>query len=133
MLPLSYSSPLAILVVDDEPAVLIVLESTLREDGHDIGTAASGTEALQLFNERKWNVVVTDRLMPGMDGEALAIALKHLAPSTPVVMVTGTPPRTKLAGVDAVVSKPFTRAKLAEAISRSLAACAPVGTCAAAP
>lgn len=128
MLSLTYeSSPLAILVVDDEPAVLLVLETTLREDGHAVGMASDGVEALRLFGEKKWDVVLTDRAMPGMGGEALAVEIKKLSPRTPVVMVTGTPPRGAAEGVDAIVPKPFSRATLAEAISQALAACARAG------
>jgi CheY-like chemotaxis protein len=128
MLPLSYeSSPLAILVVDDEPAILLVLETTLREDGHAVGTATNGLEALRLFREKKWDVVITDRAMPEMDGETLAVAIKQLSPRTPVVMVTGTPPRSRCTAVDAIVPKPFSRAKLAHAISEALSARAPGG------
>jgi CheY-like chemotaxis protein len=123
MAPLSYASPpLAILVVDDEPALLLVLETTLREDGHIVGVADNGTEALRLFGERRWDVVLTDRSMPGMKGDALAAAIKQLSPRTPVIMVTGSPPRVGCPDVDAIIPKPFTRARLAETISSVLAA-----------
>src|SRR3954447_25914411 len=114
MLTRSYASPpLAILVVDDEPALLLVLETTLKEDGHIVGVADNGTDALRLFNERHWDVVLTDRSMPGMKGDDLAAAIRQLSPCTPVIMVTGTPPRTDCPDVDAIIPKPFTRARLA--------------------
>ncbi|HEV7403411.1 MAG TPA: response regulator [Chthoniobacteraceae bacterium] len=127
MLPLSYESPLAILIVDDEPAILQVLETILREDGHDVLAASNGVEALRLFREKRSDVVLTDRAMPGMTGDTLAAAIKQLSPLTPVVMVTGTPPRAGCAAVDAIVRKPFARGKLVTAISQALAACTPAG------
>jgi CheY-like chemotaxis protein len=123
MVPLSYSSPpLAILVVDDEPTILMIMEAALREDGHYVKVASNGREALRLFRETHWDVVLTDRSMPEMNGDKLAAAIKGLSPRTPVVMVTGTPPHSDCPYVDAIVSKPFSRAKIAETISQVLAA-----------
>lgn len=132
MVALSYDSPpLAILVVDDEPAVLLIVEATLQEDGHTVGVASNGADAIRLFCQRPWDVVLTDRAMPVMDGDALAAAIKKISPRTPVVMVTGTPPSRRSCVVDTVVPKPFTRKKLVDAISEALAACAREGNVAA--
>ena len=122
MLPLSYeSSSLSILFVDDEPTLRAIMETTFVEDGHTVGLATDGADGLRQFQSKKWDVVVTDRCMPGMDGEALARAIKELSPDTPVIMVTGFAPPACCQGVDAILHKPFTRALLASAISRSLA------------
>lgn len=125
MLPLSYDTPpLAILVVDDEPGVLQVVEAVLHDDGHWVMTAGTGEDALRLFREKKWDLVLTDRAMPGMSGLDLAGAIKELSPRMPVVMVTGTPPCEGSPIIDAVVPKPFTRATLKGGISEAFAACA---------
>ena len=69
-------------------------------------------------------MVLTDRAMPGMSGDELALAIKRVAPQTPVILVTGfaPSPAEELPGIDAVVKKPFTMATLSEAIEGTRAA-----------
>jgi len=68
-----------ILIVDDEPANLRVLERLLRRD-YSVLTAASGREALQLLGQHDVALLVTDQRMPGMTGTEL---LKHIADTRP--------------------------------------------------
>ncbi len=121
-------NPLRILVVDDEPSVRLVLSEFLREEGHEIETASNGTEALETFHQSKWDMVLTDRAMPGMSGDELAAAVKQTDPHVPVVMITGNvdPKRDFVAEprlVDVVVRKPFTFAAIRNAMSEATAAC----------
>jgi CheY-like chemotaxis protein len=123
-----HSTPLRILVVDDEPSVRLVLSDFLREEGHEITTASNGTEALETFHQAKWDMVLTDRAMPGMTGDELAAAVKESDPHMPVVMITGNvdPKRDFVAAprqVDVVVRKPFTLAAIRNAMSEATAAC----------
>lgn len=113
----TYSSPLRILLVDDEECIRHILGSMLRADGHTVAVAADGLDALGRFNAGDWDVVLTDRMMPRMDGEALASEVKRVSPSTPVIMVTGSVPLGLPSGVDAVIRKPFSREEIARAIS----------------
>jgi two-component system capsular synthesis sensor histidine kinase RcsC len=129
MLPLSYeSSALSILFVDDEPSMLLVMEATFQEDGHTVGLARDGADALRQFHTKHWDVVVTDRSMPGLDGYTLAREIKKLSAETPVIMVTGFMAPRVSRSLDAVLDKPFTRAMLAQAINRCLAAAHPART-----
>ena len=112
------AAPLAILVVDDEAPVREVICEFLRQEGHRTGEAANGVEALAKFNAGGWDVVMTDRAMPEMDGEQLALEVRKLSPKTPIIMVTGFAPAACCAGVDVIVKKPFTRASLMEALER---------------
>ncbi len=57
-----------ILVVDDEPAVRDSMSDWLREDGYEVGAAASGFEAVEKVKEQDWNIMLLDLKMPGMDG-----------------------------------------------------------------
>lgn len=115
------TAPLAILVVDDEAPVREVICEYLRQAGHRTGEAVNGIEALEKFNAGGWDVVMTDRSMPKMDGEQLAIEVRMLSPKTPIIMVTGFAPAACCAGVDVIVKKPFTRASLMEALKRCAA------------
>src|ERR1043165_7091154 len=77
-----------ILVVDDEPFVCDAVKMMLNFDGHNVETANSGNAALAIFEQGKFDVVITDFAMPNMKGDALAAAIKARAPGQPVVMIT---------------------------------------------
>jgi two-component system cell cycle response regulator CpdR len=117
-------SPKKILVVDDEPLVCEAVKMLLEFDGHKVVTAGNAKEALTLFEQEKFDVVITDYTMPGMKGDELALALKVRLPEQPVIMLTAHAEMLKsqaapLAGVDQLVSKPFQLADLREAIQKA--------------
>jgi len=112
-----------ILVVEDEPLVREVIEVYLREDGHMIQTAANGREGLEKYRAGTFDLVMTDRAMPEMNGDVLAAEVKKINPHQPVLLLTGfgdlmSGAGEKPEGVDLVVSKPFTMNSLREAISK---------------
>ena len=77
-----------VLIVDDEPNYLIVLSELLREEGLEIFTAKNGEEALKILGETDIDLVITDMLMPGLDGQGLLKAAKALNQDLPVIMIT---------------------------------------------
>jgi signal transduction histidine kinase/FixJ family two-component response regulator len=88
------SCPLRLLCIDDEPLVLEVLQELLQHLGHQTCTALGAQEGLNLFRDRadrkeRFDAVITDLGMPGMDGYSLARQLKSESPSTPVILLTG--------------------------------------------
>ncbi|HOB33055.1 MAG TPA: response regulator [Verrucomicrobiota bacterium] len=114
-----------ILVVDDEPFVCDAVKMMLTLDGHEVYTANSAREALDVFEKDKFDLVITDFAMPVMKGDELAVAIKERAPGQPVIMITayaemletsGNP----LSGVDRMISKPFLLDDLREAIAAVL-------------
>ena len=114
--------PLRILAVEDEPEVLDVLRAMLSAAGHTVFTAASGREALELFEHETVDLVLTDLGMPGMTGLALAEQLKRQR-AIPILLLTGWADELDAAtapSVDLVVAKPFTRERLFEALARTL-------------
>lgn len=80
-----------ILVVDDEPAVRHFLKVILQRMGYEVETASGGGEALERTKERSFDVVLTDLIMPRMDGLELIREVKKLSPDTEVVVITGYP------------------------------------------
>ncbi len=80
-----------ILVADDEAAVCTLVQRSLESHGYRVLTAASGREALALFRERGGQIfaLLTDMMMPEMDGPALIRAVRALAPDLPVIGMTG--------------------------------------------
>ena len=79
----------SILLVDDEEGIRKVLSIVLADMGFRVHTAASGAEALQIFEEKKPPIVLTDIKMPEMDGLELLRTIKRMDPDTEVIMITG--------------------------------------------
>ncbi len=118
---------LRILVVEDEPLVREVLTVYLDEDKHEIVTANDGREGLEMFKSGgDFDLVLTDRAMPEMNGDALAKAIKEVRPDQRVILLTGfgdlmAGSGEQPDGVDLVVGKPFTLSALRSAISDVMA------------
>jgi CheY-like chemotaxis protein len=99
---------LRILVVDDEPSVGNTVKMLLQFDGHEVEATHSSTDALALFEPGRFDLVITDFAMPGMNGHQLAAAIKAGAPDQPVIMLTGhAGTLLPSPSVDFVVGKPF--------------------------
>ena len=103
-----------LLVVDDEPNLLVAVGACLRGEGFDVVTARSGAEALVRVAESVPDLVVSDMRMPGMDGYQLARQLRASPRTalTPVVFLTAKDETTDRiegfrTGVDAYLTKPF--------------------------
>lgn len=102
--PGSASRVSRILIVDDDPNVLIVLADRLRADGYDVMTARDGQEALRLLRVSWPDLLIIDMMMPRMDGLSLAREIKAQA-DLPVIV---------LSAIDAADSKAFLLEEVAE-------------------
>ena len=107
-----------ILVVDDTPANVRLLEAVLRPRGYEMLTASSGPEALAAVARDRPDLVLLDIVMPGMDGYEVCRRIRS-GPATaflPVVMITASGHQEKTraleAGADDFVSKPFDKSEL---------------------
>ena len=106
--------PKRLLLVDDEPNLLLALAATLRSDGFDVATARNGREAIIQIARSIPDLMVSDVKMPVMDGYALARQLRA-APHTsliPIVFLTAKDDtRDRIegfrSGIDAYLTKPF--------------------------
>src|SRR4030042_4638300 len=78
----------AILIVEDDPTVGGSLRLLLKKKGYDILLASNGKEALQLFRHKVVDLVITDVVMPKMDGIELLEAVKGLRPETEVIVIS---------------------------------------------
>jgi class 3 adenylate cyclase/CheY-like chemotaxis protein len=107
-----------VLVVDDLPANLRLMEAVLAPRGHRVITAASGRAALDVLVERDVDIVLLDILMPEMDGYEVCRRIRSDARTAflPVVMVTASGDQEKLsalsAGADDFLTKPIDQAEL---------------------
>jgi two-component system, NtrC family, sensor kinase len=78
-----------ILLIDDEEANVRVLAMSLRSDGHEVVSALSGEEGLEVFGREAPELVVTDIKMPGMDGIEVLQQIKQRQPDAEVIIITG--------------------------------------------
>lgn len=114
-----------VLVVDDEPQMLIAVQETLRCCGYSVTTAGSGVEALNLLKQKYFHLVITDMRMPEVSGLELLHKVKQFAPRTPVVLLTayGTVQNAVEAMRDGAYDfllKPFSSESLESVVRRAL-------------
>ena len=124
--PVAMQRKLHVLVVDDDPSLCDVAEASLTNDGHTVEIAYDGKMALKLLKVGRFDVVLTDKAMPEINGEQLAAAIHLTAPDLPVILMTGFGDLMKTAGekplhIREVLSKPFNLAMLRTALERALA------------
>ncbi|HPA44452.1 MAG TPA: sigma-54 dependent transcriptional regulator [bacterium] len=78
-----------ILIVDDDETMVSTLARVVSQDGHRAVTALSGHEGLRKVADCAPDLVITDLVMPGMDGISFVRSLKAIDPALPVIMITG--------------------------------------------
>ncbi|MBF0504433.1 MAG: sigma-54-dependent Fis family transcriptional regulator [Candidatus Omnitrophica bacterium] len=86
---MSAQIPYSILIVDDEPLIRRSLYEILKISGYDTHMAASAEEAINLFENKKFDIVITDLQLPQLSGLELIIFIKKISPATEVILVTG--------------------------------------------
>lgn len=100
-----------VLVVDDEVQITRVLRTSLKTQGYEVRAATDGASALAHFHEWRPDLVVTDLVMPGMNGLALCSAIRQLSQVPIIVLSAKGEERMKVealdAGADDYVTKPF--------------------------
>jgi CheY-like chemotaxis protein len=126
-----------VLVIDDDELVRQSLRRMLEKGGHEVGLAANGRHGLALFLDDTYDLVITDILMPEMEGLETVRELRRLSPAVPVVVITGSASggsrgaasplpdylqMSKLLGASHTLRKPFTGPQLLEVVSACLAA-----------
>src|SRR5579871_3363271 len=83
------STAAKILIVDDEPGVLLTSRAILQQEGYDVEAAANGAEAVEAIRQRHYDLVLTDLKMPGIDGLGVLAEVRKRSPLTVTVMMTG--------------------------------------------
>ena len=113
-----------ILVVDDEPAIAAMVQDLLEDEGYEVVTAGNGQDGLACLAERRPQLVLSDVMMPGMDGRAFCRALQADAAyrAIPVVLMSAVAAPGSRDGCNyaAFVRKPFDIATLVSTISTVL-------------
>lgn len=78
-----------VLLVDDEPVFVDTLSKVLKARGYEVGAAAGGVEALEELQFNRYDVVVLDLRMPGIDGIATLERIRKRDPLLPVILLSG--------------------------------------------
>jgi CheY-like chemotaxis protein len=120
---------LSLLVIDDVNPVLTIMSEGLEGEGHQVWTAQSGEAALKILEETPVDAVISDLVMPGMDGWEVGRRVKQWCASqglakTPFVILTGWADQARVekalveeAGVDALVGKPVSFKELMDVVA----------------
>jgi CheY-like chemotaxis protein len=127
-----------ILIIDDEKDVRIVLKEVLQREGYDVTLAINGREGLQKLESGGADLVITDVIMPGIDGVATIEKIREMHRDMPIIVISGggnVAPKeyepgaistsaylasAAGAGADRTLTKPFDRQALIDAVQELL-------------
>ena len=108
-----------ILIVDDSPSVLAILEDMLVDLGYEVSASSNGKQACQLLENNRYDLIITDLTMPVMDGIVFARTAKQMANCkfVPIVMLSSEEDAVKIAeakrvGISTFLRKPVKEAQL---------------------
>jgi CheY-like chemotaxis protein len=109
-----------VLLIEDDRAARESIALLLRIDRHQVTEAKDGREALEFVKHQPFDLVIVDYFMPGMQGNQVAVSIRGMAPSLPILMITAYLEKLGDADkpVDAVLGKPFGVEDLRQAIAR---------------
>ena len=116
-----------LLVIDDDLILLRSLRDVLEHDGHVVQASPDPAAGVAAFEDAsaqgaRFDAVITDLGMPGLDGRRVAAAIKRVSPATPVILLTGWGERLRAEEempdhVDRILSKPPKLAEIREALA----------------
>jgi len=117
-----------ILIIDDDTAIRSVFEQLLQSKGYSVETASEGKAGLEKMHARKPDLIITDIMMPEMDGLEVVQRIRDEHPKLPVIAISGGMQTTSMNflplaerfGACKVFEKPIALAKLVEAIENLL-------------
>jgi CheY-like chemotaxis protein len=118
----------AVMIVDDEQALVELAEETIARLGYEPAGFVSSTAALEAFKAapERFDLVITDEMMPDLAGTELAQRIRAVRPSIPILLMSGRAAaqlveRAAGIGIDEVLRKPLHQRDIAEALARALA------------
>lgn len=114
-----------ILVAEDNPAVREFITRALTSAGHEVMATVDGQQALDQLSRESYQVLVTDIVMPNVDGIALALKATSLHPDLRIVMISGyAQERMRAHNIDAlvhrIIAKPFSIGEICDAVKDAM-------------
>ncbi len=117
-----------IIVIDDEPYILLMLKKMLEKEGHEVEMASNGVEGISLYHENGADLIITDIVMPEKEGLETIINLKTENPSLKVIAISGGGRvdsreylhSAQLLGAEKIFQKPFKKDEIVRAVAELL-------------
>lgn len=115
-----------ILVIEDDEDVRALICEFLKREGHEVHEASDGLKGTQVFDQENIDIVITDIMMPTLDGVETIRALKSRDPDVRAIAITGYRgcynrlPAAEFVGAKQTLVKPFTKEELIEAVNAIL-------------
>ncbi|MFC2113329.1 response regulator [Bacteroidota bacterium] len=119
-----------ILIIDDEPYILLMLKKMLERVGYEVDLASNGREGMDLFEKASADLVITDIIMPDKEGLELILEMKKQRPTLKIIAMSGggrISPESYLEcakhfGAEKVFQKPFRQKELVSAVKELMPA-----------
>ncbi len=113
-----------ILVIDDEPYILMMLKKMMERAGYEVDLATNGVEGLEIFKNNSPDLVISDIIMPEKEGLGTIREMKQLKPDLKIIAVSGGGRASsddylhtaKLFGADRIFQKPFNQTEIVGAV-----------------
>ena len=113
-----------ILIVDDEPHILLMLKKMLEPSGYEIDLAANGVEGIELFKKSAEDLVITDIIMPEKEGLETIREMRRIKPDLKIIAMSGGGKVSadnyleiaRIFGASKIISKPFTKQEMITAV-----------------
>lgn len=119
-----------ILVIDDEKIMRILIKTVLDAENHDVSVAVDGLEGLELFKSERFDLVITDIIMPNKTGIDVIYEVSQRSENTPVIAISGgcdslinrdlALTSAEFAGAKAILKKPIIADELCSTVSMVL-------------
>ena len=113
--------PSAILIVDDEPNISYALAMVLEDEGHHVQTARNGAEALAMLERDPVDLILSDVMMPIVDGHKLVEELRMRGNHTPIMLMSAATHAVRVIPGIPFLAKPFDIDELLAMVERALA------------
>lgn len=112
--------PHTVLIADDDPPILDLVGQVLMEEGYHVRFAGDGLAALEMALADRPDLILSDLMMPRLDGLTLAARLREQCPAVPVILMSAARPPLAGAAID-FIAKPFSIPHLVAAVAGALA------------
>ncbi len=118
-----------ILVIDDDEDICDLLQIVLTADGHQVALAEDGEKGIELYRKKKFDLIITDILMPNKDGINVIVDIINGGNRVPIIAISGgrraissdfNLQSAELLGVTATLKKPFTASEMRRTIKKIL-------------
>ena len=119
-----------ILIIDDEPHILMMLKKMMEKAGYDIDLASNGHEGMKMFQKSPSDLVITDIIMPEKEGLETIREMKRIQPELKIIAMSGGGKisaenyleTASIFGANRVIQKPFTQKEMVTAVNELMVA-----------